>query len=68
MNNDYDTIPPSPDYDGVVDCSCGGKNCPTATFHEDGSVTVYDDGESVLFPKEAAEKFARALRDRGYVE
>ncbi len=66
MKTDHDTVPASPDE--TLDCSCGGKNCPTATFHADGSVSVYDDGETVLFPKEAAAKFARALRERGYAE
>lgn len=46
----------------VVVSMCRGKNCcPEAVFHDDGRVTVQEDGQKVVFSPDALELFLEAV-------
>jgi hypothetical protein len=52
--------------DKVSLCS-GGGCCPDATFEDDGSLTLTEDGVTLRLIPDAAKLLAEHLRIRGYL-
>jgi hypothetical protein len=53
--------------DKTVSLCSGGGCCPDATFEQDGSVVLTEDGVSMKLSESAAKLLAEHLRIRGYL-